>query len=68
MSTADGGEVVSGVMEIYRYCAMVGGLASWTEYVVGVRAWAADRVSIAAKPVLATTRSDCECCSLDKGV
>ncbi|XP_071551010.1 uncharacterized protein [Panulirus ornatus] len=54
----EGDDVVSGVMEIYRYCAMVGGLASWTEYVVGVQAWAGDRVSIATKPVLATTRSD----------
>ncbi|XP_042241902.1 uncharacterized protein LOC121879364 [Homarus americanus] len=52
------GGVAGGVVEIYRYCAIVGGLARWTEYIVGVRAWAVEQVSIAAVPVLATTRSD----------
>lgn len=43
-----------------HYCVMVVQLISWTKYVVGVQAWADDQVSIAATPVLAITRSDCE--------
>ncbi|XP_063586795.1 uncharacterized protein LOC134764150 [Penaeus indicus] len=45
-------------LEIYRYCAVVGGLAGWTEYIVSVRAWAEGQVSMAASPLMATTRSD----------
>ncbi|XP_042855617.1 uncharacterized protein LOC122242392 [Penaeus japonicus] len=47
-----------GMLEIYRYCAVVGGLARWTEYIVAVRAWADGQVSMAASPLMATTRSD----------
>nr|XP_045614175.1 uncharacterized protein LOC123767978 isoform X2 [Procambarus clarkii] len=47
----------SGV-EMKRYCAIVDGLVRWTEYLVGVRAWSGDQVSMAATPILATTRSD----------
>lgn len=47
-------------MDVYRYCAVVGGLAKWTEYVVGVRAWTTGQVSIAATPAVGTTRNDCE--------
>ncbi|XP_069941984.1 uncharacterized protein [Cherax quadricarinatus] len=52
------GEAPGNVVEIYRYCATVGGLVRWTEYLVGVRAWVGDQVSMAATPILATTRSD----------
>ncbi|CAL4079550.1 unnamed protein product, partial [Meganyctiphanes norvegica] len=43
---------------IERYCAKVGGLQRWIEYVVRVRAWAGIRVSMGAEPITATTRND----------
>lgn len=48
------------VEQVFAYCVTVVRLASWTEYVVGVRAWAEDQVSMAAPPILAITRRDCE--------
>lgn len=49
-----------GVVEVYRYCAVVGGLLGWTQYLVGVRAWAGLEISVAATPVKTATMSDCE--------
>ncbi|KAK4297327.1 hypothetical protein Pmani_030242, partial [Petrolisthes manimaculis] len=50
--------ITTGDVDVYRYCAVVGGLARWTEYVVGVRAWRTGQVSIPAIPAVSTTRSD----------
>ncbi|KAK7007485.1 hypothetical protein SK128_026941 [Halocaridina rubra] len=49
------GMVAEGVVEMHRYCASIGGLAKWTEYVVGVRAWRAEQVSLPAVPGIAST-------------
>ncbi|XP_047474464.1 uncharacterized protein LOC125028902 [Penaeus chinensis] len=58
-TTSQGASKEAGdALEIYRYCAVVGGLAGWTEYIVSVRAWAEGQVSMAASPLMATTRSD----------
>ncbi|KAK8398698.1 hypothetical protein O3P69_004065 [Scylla paramamosain] len=46
------------LVQVYRYCAVVGGLLRWTEYAVGVRAWAGQELSVAAAPVKATTTSN----------
>ena len=48
------------MVDVYRYCAVVGGLLGWTEYLVGVRAWAGLEMSVAATPVKTATTSDCE--------
>ncbi len=48
------------VVAVYSYCAVVGGLLKWTQYLVGVRAWAGTEISVASSPVKATTMSDCE--------
>lgn len=48
------------VVDVHRYCAVVGGLKSWTEYLVDVRAWAGAEKSIASDSVKGTTMSDCE--------
>lgn len=48
------------VAPVYRYCAVVGDLMRWTQYLVSVRAWAGAEISIASTSVKASTMSDCE--------
>ncbi|KAG0714687.1 Adhesion G-protein coupled receptor G6 [Chionoecetes opilio] len=43
---------------VFRYCAVVGDLLGWTQYLVGVRAWAGLEISVAANPVKGTTMRD----------
>ena len=51
---------VSSTIKDIPLCARLHDLREWTEYGMGVRAWADHRLSLAATPVTATTRNDCK--------
>ncbi|XP_050718960.1 uncharacterized protein LOC126999882 isoform X3 [Eriocheir sinensis] len=62
LSTWSGSQEVAtrgdSVVPVYHYCAVVGDLMRWTQYLVGVRAWAGAEISIASISVKASTMSD----------